>query len=126
VVDHYSEENHDDVEALLLGRTVTRVADNKLLLDDGTELTLVGNQGGCGCEAGDYELVELNGVDNIITRVEFFDSPGGDYVDGFGVYQIFVYADNVKVNLAKFEGTDGNGYYGTGYQITVNRPQIDK
>lgn len=28
-----------------------------------------------------------------------------------------------KVNLAAFSGTDGNGYYGTGFSIHVKAPE---
>lgn len=107
-------EEHDAIVALLLGHKVERVDNETLRLDNGTSLTLKGNEGGCSCGAGDYELTELNGVDNIITNVELLDDP-----DGEGAYRIFVFADNKRINLATFEGSDGNGYYGTGYSIKV-------
>lgn len=114
------EHDADAITALLMGRTVVKVSASELLLDNGTRLTLVGNDGGCSCSAGCYDLTELNGCDNVITNVELFNSPDSEYGDGGeGVYKIFVYADNEKINLATFEGTDGNGYYGTGYSITV-------
>lgn len=118
----YDETNKAEIESLLLGRRVTKVADDTLVLDDGRRLRFVGNDGGCACSAGCYDLKELNGVDNVITKVEFEDAPNGDdyRAEGYeGHYRIFVFADNVRVNLATFEGTDGNGYYGTGYSITV-------
>lgn len=114
---------HGDKERiaeLLVGRKVVEVQDPVLRLDDGTELVLRGNEGGCSCGAGDYELTSLNGVDNVITRVEFEDDPDGDDMAGAGFYKIFVYAENERINLATFEGSDGNGYYGTGYTIEVN------
>lgn len=114
--------NQDDTSAiteLLMGRKVTKVSDAELLLDDGTKLKLEGHDGGCACSAGCYDLVELNGCDNVITKVELLNSPDDDNGDERGTYRIFVYADNERVNLATFEGTDGNGYYGTGYSITV-------
>jgi hypothetical protein len=115
----YTEEDKDGITALLVGRRVTKVYDQTLRLDNGTQLRFEGNEGGCICGAGDYELVDLNGVDNVITKVEFEDSPSGDDRLGDGYYKIFVFADNVKINLATFEGTDGNGYYGTGYSIQI-------
>lgn len=118
------DENDDQaIRDLLVGRKVSKVDADRLLLDDGTVLTLVGN-GGCGCGAGDYELTELNGCDNIITAVELENSPGGggDIGRYEGTYRIFVYADNQRINLATFEGSDGSGYYGTGYTILVERP----
>jgi len=115
------EDQHDDISNLLLGRTVTKVDESTLLLDNGITLELQGHEGGCSCGAGDYDLVALSGVDNVITKVEFNNSPAGDYFAGAGagVYEIFVFADNQRINLARFEGSDGNGYYGTGYYITV-------
>ncbi len=120
----YSHHQQDDITALLLGRTVTKVDEDTLRLDDGRVLKLKGNDGGCSCSDGDYDLTELNGTDNVITKVEFDDNPDfdGRFVDEYdegGYYRIFVYADNKKINLATFSGSDGNGYYGTGYQIEV-------
>ncbi len=117
---YLTENNQDEIRDLLLGR---KVADDTLTLDDGRTLLLVGNEGGCSCGSGDYALTELNGADNVITSVEFEDNPETEDKDfnmaGDGHYRIFVYANNTKINLATFEGSDGNGYYGTGYSITV-------
>lgn len=116
----YDHDDKSDIERILIGHKVTKVDKDTLTLDDGTLLTLIGNAGGCSCGSGDYDLVELDGIDNVITKVEFEDSPSGDdYIDGSGYYRIFVFADNRRVNLATFEGSDGNGYYGTGYSIRV-------
>lgn len=113
-----------EIERLLIGHKVTKVAENRLTLDDGTMLMFKGNIGGCSCGSGDYDLTVLNGVDNIITNVQLVDDPcGDDYPkDAKGLYQIFVYASNEIINLATFEGSDGNGYYGTGYSILIERP----
>jgi hypothetical protein len=123
---HYDQEAHGGVEALLLGHAVAKVADDHLLLDDGTLLKLVGNDGGCACSAGCYDLTALNGVENIITAVEFEDDPGGDgWNDDYaGAYRIFVFSGNERINLATFEGSDGNGYYGTGYHVMVRLPGV--
>lgn len=110
----------DELASLLVGRTVAKVANNELLLDDGTRLELVGNYGCAGCTSGGYDLTELNGCGNIVTKVELENLPHDG--DGEGVYRIFVYADNQRINLATFTGSDGNGWYGTGYSITVTRP----
>jgi hypothetical protein len=119
----YTEVDHAPIAELLTGRKVVEVKlDGEvgtIRLDDGTELTLIGHDGGCGCSAGCYPLTELNGVDNVITKVEFEDSPSADDEAGEGHYKIFVFADNQRINLATFEGSDGNGYYGTGYSIEV-------
>lgn len=136
--DSYRFEGEDDVEAidfdeqneirnLLLGRTVQKVADDHLLLDDGTLLKIVPNQGGCACSAGDYFLTDLNEVDNVVTAVDFkredrewgeYDWEAGEYATTFS---IFVVAEDKKLRLARIDGDDGNGYYGTGYTILVRR-----
>lgn len=126
--------NHRDEEAfkaLLIGRKVELVeftnsgelnAVGTLKLDDGTVLNVTSTDGGCACSSGCYDLTTLNGVDNIITDVKLYNSPDGDDVDGEGRYTIFVFADNEMVNLATWTGSDGNGYYGTGYSIEVTFP----
>lgn len=121
-IDVYND-NHDAIQALLLGRRVAKVSDHELRLDNGVVLVLPDTDGGCSCGSGDYALTTLNGVDNVITSVEFVDDPAGDGYDpkATGKYSIFVFADNQRVNLATWEGNDGNGYYGTGYRIIVRR-----
>lgn len=97
----------------------------QILLDDGAVLLLEGRDGGCACSAGCYSLehlASLGDVDNIITNVVFHNDPAADPQEDKGEYSIFVFADNKKINLATFEGHDGNGYYGTGYYITVRKP----
>lgn len=89
-------------------------------LDDGTVLKLYGHEGGCTCSSGDYQLTELNRVDNIITNVIVDENPDEDYAEDGGYYRIFVYAENEAITLASFEGTDGNGYYGTGWWLEVS------
>ncbi len=116
----YGESDVEAISELLIGRKVVKVADDKIRLDNGVELQFIGNEGGCSCGAGDYALTELSDVDNIITNVEFENSPDGDdNPEGDGFYKIFVFADNRRINLATFVGSDGNGYYGTGYEIQV-------
>ena len=108
----------DKIKELLLYRKVEKVSDNKLLLDNGIELEIVPNEGCGGCSSGWYYLEELNGCDNAITNVEFveenLDSDNYDYS-----YKIFVYAENQQIKLLQVDGSDGNGYYGTGYSILV-------
>lgn len=131
--------NQDDqghIASLLIGRKVEKVDAEHLLLDDGTVIKAIGHDGGCACSAGCYDLSVLNGVDNIITRVEFDYRPAGDYetpersghpddpTDAWtGYYRVFVFADNEQINLMQFDGSDGNGYYGTGFEILVRDPR---
>jgi hypothetical protein len=138
------ETNHAEIEALLIGRRIvaaemgsvpipgvedpwryTSGAEGVLTLDDGTRIYARGHEGGCSCGAGDYELTHLATVDNVITSVRFEDSPSGDDLDGEGWYRIFVFADAAEINVASFEGSDGNGYYGTGYELYVQRAEVN-
>lgn len=137
-VQTFNEEAKDEITDLLMGRKVTKVDDEHLILDDGTVIKAIGHDGGCACSAGCYDLSVLNGVDNIITRVEFDYAPAGDYDPAprtsphpddpddtwTGYYRIFVYADNEQINLMQFDGSDGNGYYGTGFEILVRTPEV--
>lgn len=130
------------------GITDARVADERpdtwsnrgsvgyLTLSDGAVLRVWGNDGGCSCSAGCYPLAHLAAVENVITNVEVEERPYGDWSDmqcrtcgakgcwrdghdNEGYYRIFVVADNERINLASFEGSDGNGYYGTGWWLDV-------
>jgi hypothetical protein len=127
--------NENDVETLrdvLIGRSITSVqlggnlpeidkyssSEGKITLDDGTELVLGGNDGGCSCGAGDYELTRLNdmpinGIMNVEVEVEKTDEYSGN------IYRIFVLAQDERFELAEFEGDDGNGYYGTGFWFSI-------
>jgi len=116
----------DKIRGLLLGRMVQVAARDHLVLDNGTLLKIIPNQGGCACSAGDYDLKALNGTENVITAVDFDYHPTGDDVpyDPMrppGHYRIFVLAGNKIINLVDIEGDDGNGYYGTGYSILVRQ-----
>jgi hypothetical protein len=129
------EEDRDEITALLMGRKVEKVDGEHLLLDDGTVIKAIGHDGGCACSAGCYDLTVLNGVDNIITRVEYDYQPAGDWKaepretphpddpedEWTGFYRIFVFADNQQINLMQFDGSDGNGYYGTGFELLVRK-----
>lgn len=132
----YSETNEDEIAGLLVGHRIVQAemgsfdypnqwgekAEGRLVLDDGTTLYLTGNDGGCACSAGCYPLEKVAAVDNIITSARVECSPDNDYGDeGDGTYRIFVIADNTEINVAEFVGSDGNGYYGTGFSLTVVR-----
>jgi len=104
-----------------------------LTLSDGTRLKVEGNLGGCSCGAGNYPLTHLASVENIITNVFVEEHRVGDYTaeregwddyDGEdwtaqGYFRIFVIAADERINVASFEGDDGNGWYGTGWYLTV-------
>ena len=93
-----------------------------LTLDNGTVVELIGHDGGCACAAGCYtlnELAALPEVDHIITAVEFNDDDvdDNDSLETAGSYRVFIFAEDRRIQLASFEGGDGNGWYGTGYHI---------
>lgn len=133
-VKEYDETNHDEIAALLVGRRIVEVqptdeqipgarysferGEGVLILDDGTRLYLLGNEG-CACPSGNYPLTAMATAPNIITSVSFEDNPADDGDEHEGHYSIYVWAENQKIEAARFEGTDGNGYYGTGYRIYV-------
>lgn len=125
-VEALDQNDQDEIRELLIGRRVTKVNEDHLLLDDGTLLKFLGHEGGCSCGAGDYDLTVLNGVDNVITDVKFDYRPDGDFTGypppaDIGYYRIFVFADNEQINLMQVDGSDGNGYYGTGFGILVRK-----
>ena len=115
---YYSEESK--IKDLLMYRKIVKVERDTLYLDNGIELEVVANSGCVVCSACGYEVTELNGCDNIITNVEFecddINEPKS-YDDTS--YKIFVYAEDKKIKILQVDGSDGNGYYGTGYSIVV-------
>lgn len=116
----YNEEENR-IKELLMYRKVVKVEGDTLFLDNGTSLEFVGNQGCGGCSSGWYDVTELNGCDNVITNVEFeCEDVGNNFSYS---YKIFVYAEDKKIKLVQVDGSDGNGYYGTGYTIKVKVPR---
>lgn len=131
----FKEHQEDEIRELLMGRRVVNVemlaepfcpegcyseAKGKLTLDDGRVVYVVPNIGGCSCSAGDYDLGSLERVENIITRVDFEQKDEGpDEWEKDTTYRIFVLAGHERINLLSVEGSDGNGYYGTGYELVV-------
>lgn len=129
-IDDYSESaaNEQAVRELLIGRkvvSVEQVGENTYYgiehiatLDNGVTLVFQGNQGCGGCSEGWYEVDELNRVDNAILGVEFEQGDKKGAWGSIDAFRIFVYAENEKIKLLEVSGHD-NGYYGTGYYVTV-------
>ena len=124
--------DHDDTDRiteLLLGQSFEKVAWDHILLSNGLLVKVVGNGPQCVCSAGDYNLTRLaDSIDTIITNVEFDYHPVGDFNwddDNNGYYKIFVVAAEKKINLFTVEGSDGNGYYGTGFELLVRPVEPD-
>lgn len=128
--DRESNPTENRLRELLFGRKIvsakkiepaasTNYAEGQLVLDDGTILLVGGNDGCGGCPSGEYWLTDLNTADNAITNVVVEEEFTGKYDDD-GFYRIFVIAEDQNRHLvAAFEGSDGNGYYGSGYWISV-------
>lgn len=117
------EQNEKEIEELLLGHKVTADDYDKLILDNGVVLQVCPNIGCCGCESGNYYLQHISSVNNAITNVEFVEEFEDDFY--YEHYKIFVIADGMTTELLDVYGTDGNGYYGTGYTIDVYIPDKD-
>lgn len=116
-----------EIEDLLLGHKIVADENNDaLILDNGVVLQINPNIGCYGCESGNYYLQHIASVNNAITNVEFVnDHDDSDDEEYYQHYRIFVIADGVTTELLDVYGTDGNGYYGTGYKIDVYIPDED-
>lgn len=114
------EQNEKEIEQLLLGHKVTVDDYDNLVLDNGIMLQINPNIGCGGCESGNYYLEHIASVNNAITNVEFVEEFEDDCY--YEHYKIFVIADGMTTELLDVYGTDGNGYYGTGYTIDVYIP----
>lgn len=117
------EQNETEIEELLLGHKVTADDYDKLILDNGVVLQINPNIGCGGCESGNYYLQHISSVNNAITNVKFVEEFEDDFY--YEHYKIFVIADGMTTELLDVYGTDGNGYYGTGYTIDVYIPDKD-
>lgn len=117
------EQNEKEIEELLLGHKVTVDDYDNLVLDNGVVLQINPNIGCGGCESGNYYLEHIASVNNAITNVEFVEEFEDDCY--YEHYRIFVIADGMTTELLDVYGTDGNGYYGTGYTIDVYIPDED-
>nr|DAF70844.1 MAG TPA: hypothetical protein [Caudoviricetes sp.] len=123
--------NEKEIEELLLGHKIVADENNDtLILDNGVRLLITPNSGCDACPSGNYYLEHIASVNNAITNVEFVneheDSDYDDFDDEYYQhYKIFVIADGMTTELLDVYGTDGNGYYGTGYKIDVYLPDED-
>jgi len=135
--------DQEGLTELFLGRRITGAdRENHLLtLDDGTVLQLKGNDGCGGCAAGNYRLTDLadpsdlfDAEEAIITNVVVENED--DEERGVRQLRLHIYAGHRDINAATFEGSDGNGWYGTGFWViatdtpaeeptTVNMSQLN-
>jgi hypothetical protein len=114
-----------EIKKLLMGRKVKVDRDN-LILDNGIILKVVANEGCGGCSNGWYSITKLNEVDNAITNVEFVCDGYVEDKENYDntSYKIFVFCEDTRIKLLQVDGSDGNGYYGTGYTIKVKKTML--
>lgn len=119
---NFDGEDLDELKKVLLYRKIVEVSFNEyqgyMTLDDGTKLRLVANEGCGGCGNGWYYLTELNKCDNAITDVSIeYDTHNYDEV-----IKVFVIAEDRRIQIVNVEGDKGNGYYGRGFEVWVEKP----
>lgn len=117
-IGHYQTEA---IRNLFVGKKVVKADGHELTLSDGMILQIIPNEGGCSCGAGDYYLDNINKFDSVITDVEVkvFGGESGSWDEDAHTYQLFVYSGGISTSVADIKGDDGNGYYGTGFDIYV-------
>ena len=122
--DFYSEADTEEIEKLLTGAKLKlKCKDDRdavwYLHKDGKtyHVKLEGNRG-CVCENGNTFFDAIGECENIITRAEVKTEETEYEFGEHQKYEIFVYAENTKITLAKGSCTD-NGYYGMGYTLIV-------
>ena len=86
-------------------------------------MEVIANEGCGGCSSGWYSITKLNEVDNAITNVEFDCDGDVANEDDDTSYKIFVFCEDTRIKLLQVDGSDGNGYYGTGYTIIVKQKE---
>lgn len=114
--------NYDSNEAfaeVLVGRKIVAAGNESLTLDDGTVLEIEPNYGCGGCPSGNYWIDQLVSFDNVITNVQLELGESEDGTDDR--YSLFVYSGAVFTEAMAIEGNVGNGYYGSGFEITVKK-----
>lgn len=121
-INRLDECDEEEIRELLVGRKVKVDGDN-LILDNGIVLEVIANEGCGGCPSGWYSITKLNEVDNAITNVEFDCDGDVANEDDDTSYKIFVFCEDTRIKLLQVDGSDGNGYYGTGYTIIVKQKE---
>lgn len=121
-INRLDECDEKEIRELLVGRKV-KVDGENLILDNGIVLEVIANEGCGGCSSGWYSITKLNEVDNAITNVEFDCDGDVANEDDDTSYKIFVFCEDTRIKLLQVDGSDGNGYYGTGYTIIVKQKE---
>ena len=103
----------------LIGMKITSMYDEYIVLEDGTRIEIDINEGCGGCSSGWSELSIVNQMNSVdldaaIMNVEYSQDNGSS-----DKFKIFIYLANKEtIELDGDEGI-GNGYYGSGFWVTV-------
>lgn len=125
----YKYDNHFDGDGFdfLIGLSIVDVIGNTLVLSNGYKLHLYENEGCGGCSNGWSELPNLEllkNTDNIITdvKVDYNKNYFGDTEE----FKVFVLYHDKRFDIVLEGGDDGygNGYYGGGFYLTVENPEL--
>ncbi len=101
----------------LIGKAIKEVKYNTLICEDGTKITIEENEGCGGCGNGwssleDLTILEGNGV---ITNVESkYETNSKDK------FKLFIYYHEKVLEISGDDGY-GNGYYGGGFYVTIEK-----
>lgn len=121
-INSLNETEEKEIRELLVGRKIIEVKNNNTFILDNEMRLLVNPNSGCCCGAGDYAIKHISKANNAITNVEFVRDDYEEKHEYFTSYKIFVIADGLQTEILDVYGTDGNGYYGTGYEVQVYVP----
>lgn len=133
----------DKIKAALVGRSIVNTLSSgtdydrvvTFVLDDGTLLKAHATDGGCACTNGCFTVEPGNTIRGTITNVEVKeaalnwsdeaveDITPGSVSDGSARIQVFVYGELGQQLLLTSEGSD-NGYYGWGFWLSVEAPEV--
>lgn len=110
-----------------------------MTLSNGVRIIAKPNEGCGGCDSGWYFLENINAIDHIITDVEITYKDKKETDEAYGeekkyvpiektdwdyyydtTYFLKIYSEGVFVgNALEVVGSDGNGYYGTAFELIV-------
>ena len=101
----------------LVGKRITKITDEKIVLDNGTVLLIEPNEG-CGGGWAEMDIDPYNpNIEAAVMNVEYKDTD--DILSDS--FKIFIYmADNTSITMEGNNGND-NGYYGSGFWVSVTR-----
>lgn len=124
----YSSVNEALLKELLVGRRIVEVKDegfdtSGLVLDNGTTIYVVPNEGCGGCTAGRWWIERIDKADSAITDVRW-DEKTFNYDERYNEecdnrVKIFVYteSDIEAKEILTLEGYEDNGFYGEGFEL---------